>query len=271
MERDGKRRARSVDARDQLALLDAVSKVSKKTIVILVHGRPQTFGLESDRVLSQIDALYAAFRPGEEFGNAMLNLMSGEVNPSAKLSNTWPRSASHTSSNFLQRVRGKWLANGKGILDPDGRRFDAYSASNVLPTPLFYFGYGLGYSNFSYANLDVKEDDGGLSIVVDVKNEGKYDGVEVVQVYVEDPSGVMPYVPFWKRLVGFSRCFVESGQTSSCHVSVMETDLQAYDPTTLDYQVFGGEYTVRVGGSSHSDALTKTIRIGGTNTRHDEI
>ena len=90
--------------------LDAVSKVSKKTIVILVHGRPQTFGLESDRVLSQIDALYAAFRPGEEFGNAMLNLLSGEVNPSAKLSNTWPRSASHTSSNFhnvYEKVAGE--------------------------------------------------------------------------------------------------------------------------------------------------------------------
>jgi beta-glucosidase len=257
---------------DQLALLDAVSKVSKKTILILVHGRPQTFGLDSDRVLSQLDALYAAFRPGEEFGNAMLNLLSGTVNPSAKLSNTWPRLASHTSSNFLQRVRGKWIANEKGVMDPDGRRFDSYSASNVLPTPLFYFGYGMSYSTFLYTNLEVNlESDGGLSVMVDVKNAGKYDGVEVVQVYIMDPSGVLAYTPFWKRLVGFSRCFVGTGKMSSCHVTVMRSDLEVYDPRTRDYRVFGGVYTVRVGGSSHSDSLTKAIRMGETMNHHNEF
>ena len=93
---------------DQLALLDAVSKVSKKTIVILVHGRPQTFGLEIRSCpVSNRCSVRCIQKPGEEFGNAMLNLLSGEVNPSAKLSNTWPRSAVQTSSNFLQRVRGK--------------------------------------------------------------------------------------------------------------------------------------------------------------------
>ena len=95
---------------------------------------------------SGVDALFAAFRPGEEFGNAMVNLLTGAVSPSGKLAQSWPRSVGHVgsgSSPWLQAVRGKWIATAHGVTDPDGRWYDNYlSTATEAPTPLFYFGYG---------------------------------------------------------------------------------------------------------------------------------
>ncbi len=95
---------------------------------------------------SGVDALLAAFRPGEEFGNAVVNLLTGAVSPSGKLAQSWPRTVGHVgsgSSPWLQAVRGKWIANERGEVDADGRRYDPYaSTATEAPTPLFYFGYG---------------------------------------------------------------------------------------------------------------------------------
>lgn len=141
----------------QLALLEAVSAVSKQTIVVLVHGRPQTFGDNS--VLDQVDAMLAAWRPGEEGGHAIVNLLTGKANPSAKLAQSWPRTVGHVHSGstpWLQRVRGKWVSNSKGCdYDTDGRCYDAYASSGFAPTPLFYFGAGLSYTSYTYSGLTV--------------------------------------------------------------------------------------------------------------------
>ena len=91
--------------------------------------------------------MVAAWRPGEEGGHAIVNILTGRANPSAKLAQSWPRTVGHVHSGstpWLQRVRGKWVANGKGCnYDADGRCYDAYTSSGFAPTPLFYFGAGL--------------------------------------------------------------------------------------------------------------------------------
>ena len=255
----------------QIALLEAVTSVASKTIVILVHGRPITFG-ESNKALKGVDAMFAAWRPGEEFGNAIVRLISGEVVPSAKLSQSWPQNVGQVGSGsvpWLQEVRGKWVANSKGsVVDPDGRRYDDYASSaSSDSSPLFYFGYGLSYTTFQYESMKIIDRSNEVhgEVIWDVEftisNVGETTGVEVVQVYVQDPIG-LPYVPFWKRLVAFARCNVAAQSSSTCSVSVLREDLAIYDPyAPFKMRIYAGMYKVSVGGSSNTDSLNSTVLV----------
>ena len=234
-------------------------------------------------MLQEVDALFAAWRPGEEFGNAIVRLISGEVVPSAKLSLSWPRNVGQVGSGsipWLQEVRGKWIANSKGNSpDHDGRRYDNYvSSASDSATPLFYFGFGLSYTSFQYESMNIlnrsidKPHDGDDGIVWDIEiiisNHGGMDAVEVAQVYVQDPVGVLPYVPFWKRLVAFTRCHVPAQKAVTCSVSVLKEDLAVYDhdsPTKM--RIYDGIYTVSVGGSSNTDTLNAQVDVSGDLTK----
>ena len=250
----------------QLELLNAVSAVARKTIVILVHGRPQTFG-PGNRALDNVDAMFAAFRPGEEFGNAMASLLFGRVSPSAKLAQSWPRNVGQVgsgSSPWLQTVKGKWIANKMGANDPDGRRYDNYlSTKTRSPTPLFYFGYGLSYTRFIYDNLviDSSETEGVLwTAKITIENIGKYGGAEAVQVYAKDPPG-LPFVPYWKRLIGFEKVFLRPGEVETLEIDLMVEDVSMYsndDQPVLT--LYPGEYEISVGGSSNNATLS-TIAV----------
>ena len=163
--------------------------------------------------------MVAAWRPGEEGGHAIVNILTGKANPSAKLAQSWPRTVGHVHSGstpWLQRVRGKWVANSKGCdYDSDGRCYDPYVSSGFEPTPLFYFGAGLSYTTYSYSALTVSpamdpakglawgfadstDADAVWRVSVTVTNTGKVAGQEVVQIYVKDPDN-LPFVPYWKR------------------------------------------------------------------------
>jgi beta-glucosidase len=197
----------------QLLMLQQLAGVAPHTIVVLLHGRPQTFGV-NNVALEQVDALFAAWRPGEEGAAAIVDLITGAANPSGKLVQSWPRSVGQVlggSSPFLQRVRGKWVANSR-TCTADGRCYDGYV--NADSTPLFFFGSGLSYTTFEYGALAVTPlmptasaeqlritdwqmaatDLPIVNVTVMVHNTGTTAGTEVVQVYVKDPSG-LPFVP----------------------------------------------------------------------------
>ena len=251
----------------QLELLEEVAKVARKTVVILVHGRPQTFG-RSNEVLDNVDALFAAWRPGEEFGNAMVDLLFGTVNPSAKLTQSWPRTVGQVgsgSSPWQQTVRGKWLANAEGVQDPDGRRYDGYVSSSTLSSsPLFYFGYGLSYTKFEYMKFSVGQsnEEGVLwTAHVTLQNIGSVAGVEIVQIYAKDPAG-LPFVPFWKRLVGFARVRLDPGEVKTTTVDILEEDVQMYSTGDQpELTLYQGGYILTCGGSSLTLPLNATVEI----------
>ncbi len=264
----------------QLELLRAVSAVASKTIVVLVHGRPQTFG-PGNAALDGVDALFAAWRPGEEFGNAMVNLLSGKVSPSGKLAQSWPRSVGQVgggSNPWRQRVRGKWLANGKGQPDPDGRRYDEYLSSQYASaSPLFYFGFGLSYTTFAYQKLAVAAadnrnhrdddandgDDGGVlwTASVTVQNTGSVEAVEVVQLYVQDPVG-LPFVPFWKRLVGFARVRLAPGEARTVAMPVLRDDVALYsNDAEPELTLYHGRYILTAGGASNAATLSAAVSV----------
>ena len=137
-----------------------MANVSKTTIVVLLHGRPQTFGRGNAVLATQVDALLAAWRPGEMGGTAIVDLLMGKETPSGKLSQSWPRTVGHVhsgSSPWLQPVAGKWVANNKGCesLSTEGRCYNPYVFDGWESTPLFPFGFGLSYTTFDYVGMDV--------------------------------------------------------------------------------------------------------------------
>ena len=222
-------------------------------------------------LLAQLDALVAAWRPGEEFGNALLDLLTGAVSPSAKLSHAWPRTVGHVHSGatpWLQRVAGKWVSNRRGTIDPDGRRYDAYSTSNFDPTPLFRFGFGLSYTTFALAQLAVSACGAGTEVLwrvhLNVANTGAHSGATVVQVYVQDPRG-LPFVPYWKRLVAFARVDLAAGASSDVTIDVRRDDVAMYDDSaTGDFalELFEGVYALSVGTDSEYALLAANVTVG---------
>lgn len=230
-------------------------------MLVLVTGRTATFGPDN-RVLSNVSAILSAFRPGEMGGVAISNLLTGRATPSGKLAQNWVRSAGHAgsgSSPWLQWRVGKWVANSRGQIDPDGRRYDNYNddhssyggMASGRADPLFYFGFGLSYTTFNISNLAVKVP--GVhgtpaSVRVTIRNSGTVAGIEVVQIYVEDP--IMEYVRPWKRLVAFQRVALSAGESQTVNID-LTTDELAFHDDEMKLRVVPGEYVVSAGGNSY--------------------
>ena len=105
-----------------------------------------------------------------------------------------------------------------------------------------------------------------------VSNTGKRDGVEIIQVYAQDPAGVLPYVPFWKRLVGFTRCVIPAQTQKTCSVVVKKEDLACYDPSREEKMgIYAGSYKVSVGGASNTDSLVKEIVVNDVKGGKEEV
>jgi len=260
----------------QLQLLEAVAGISPTTIVILVHGRPHTFGL-GNAVLDKVDALLAAWRPGEEGGTAICNIITGHVNPSAKLAQSWPRTVGQVaggSAPWLQRVNGKWVANHRGCTDKDGRCYDAYVNDGFKSTPLFYFGFGLSYTTFKYENIVVHTTanpptilgthlsvltEPVMNVSVTLTNTGDVAGSEIVQIYVQDPAD-LPFVPYWKRMLGFAKVLLAPKEEKTVTIPLLWGDVAMYDEHLL-LKLFSGTYLITAGPSSNDTPLSTRITL----------
>lgn len=159
---------------------------------------------------------------------------------------------------------GKWVANHRGNPDADGRVYDGYAASQYKDSsPLFRFGYGLSYTTFTYSALRVSASPGGGAlwcVLFIVYNIGARDGAEVVQVYVQDPAG-LPFVPYWKRLVGFGRVHVVVGALSPLVVDVPRDNVAQYAGSPPVLTLFCGQYNLLVGGDSETALLAATVIV----------
>merc|ERR1711908_18207 len=104
-----------------------------------------------------------------------------------------------------------------------GRVYDSYEASHYVDSsPLFRFGFGLSYTSFAYSDLHVVAGNGGVlwQVSLTVKNTGNHAAAEVVQVYIQDPAG-LPFIPYWKRMVGFGRVNIPAGGSSVVSIHVL--------------------------------------------------
>jgi beta-glucosidase len=244
----------------QLALLYALAsaRLSIPIIVILINGRTATFG-PGNNVLQNINALLVGFRPGQEGAAAIIDLLYGVTNPSGRLPNHWVSSVGRVGADgpFLSE-RQAW-DGGKGSFGAEHRTYPSYYNSLQTFGPMFHFGEGLSYATYSVFNLSIVSVPGDVIsplhalATVSSEIEGMIGDV-VVQVYVQDPIGVIGrIVRPWKRLVAFARIFqVSPGASINIDIPIAADDLAMYrDDMTL--AVPAGIYTFSIGLSSISD------------------
>ncbi|MGZ4178946.1 MAG: beta-glucosidase [Solirubrobacteraceae bacterium] len=244
---------------DQDALISQVAAANSNTIVVLNTGGPVTMPW-----LDQVRGLFEAWYPGQEDGNAIAALLFGDVDPSAKLTETFPKSQSDLPTRTPQQYPGTNDARGvphsvysEGLLV--GYRW--YDAKNIAP--LFPFGFGLSYTSFDLRNLSVSAAPGGqtgANVSFDVVNTGARAGAEVPQLYVDDPpaAGEPP-----RQLKGFTKVPLNPGESRRVTLSLDSRSFAHWDTASGTWQVTPGCYGVDVGRSSRDLPLTATLAVGG--------
>lgn len=240
----------------QQELVDAIAATGKPMIGVLMCGRP----LVIPHLADQLDALLVAWHGGIRAGQAIADVLFGAVNPSGKLTASWPRAEGQIPVYYAHKNTGR-PAEGDGTL-----QFDLYYRSTYLDepnAPLFHFGFGLSYTRFEYAGMTVEtprlSQGGSLVVSAQVKNIGKRAGTEIVQLYLRDQVGSVTRPV--KELKGFQRITLEplEMQTVRFKIPVRELGFIAQD---MQVVVEPGVFTVWIAPNS-AEGLEGTFEVTG--------
>ncbi len=232
------------------AILDTAA-VNPNTIVVLFAGTAIDMSDWIDEVAA---VLYVGF-PGEKGGEAIANVLTGKVNPSGKLSETFPLSYEDTPA-AKGYIDSKVTRYEEG-LDVGYRYYDTYG----IPV-LFPFGHGLSYSEFEYSKIElVKKDGCSLEVCYHISNASQTDGKEVSQVYVRAMSSYV-YRPF-KELKGFTKTLVKAGATQKVSVLLDRRAFEYWSVSENGWDVEDGIYEIIVGASVADEKLKAKIKIKG--------
>lgn len=235
---------------DQDALIAAVAAANPNTVVVLNVGSPVEMPWAGD-----VAAIVLAYYPGQEGGNALANVLTGAVNPSGKLSVTYPV---HYEDNptFINYPGTRDVHYGEGIFV--GYRY--YDQKGIAPR--YSFGHGLSYTTFAYSHLTVppvvKAGDP-VPVSVTVTNTGNVAGQEVVQLYVCDPVASLPRPP--KELKGFQKIALEPGESALVEFVLDQRALSFYDPYRQQWVAEPGTFDVLVGSSSLDIRVQSTLTL----------
>lgn len=234
---------------NQTALLDALVATGKPVVVVLFTGRPLALTHEAAAATAMLNVWFG----GTEAGNAVADVLFGDVNPSGKLAVTFPRNVGQVPIYYNHKNTGR-----PENADQIGNRFRS-NYLDVAKEPLFPFGFGLSYTTFTYGDLMLSKTalKGAETLTASVKltNSGAFDGAEVVQLYVRDlvGSSTRPV----KELKGFQKIFLKKGESKTISFSITPEDLKFYN-YDLKYDWEAGDFDIMVGSSS--DAV-KTGRV----------
>ncbi len=224
----------------QKKLVRALARTGKPLVLVIMSGRPLVLTEENDLAT----AILQVWHPGLEAGNAIADVLYGHYNPSGKLTLTFPRSVGQIPIYYSRKNTGR-PATGEAFKKNESNYLD------VSNTPLYPFGYGLSYTRFEYRNLTLNKssisEGEELEISVEVGNTGKYDGEEVVQLYVRDLVGSVTR-PL-KELKGFKKIFIGKGASKKVSFTLTAEDLAFYR-YDLSYGAEPGQFMVFVGGNS---------------------
>ncbi len=224
----------------QQELFEAIYKVNKNIVVVLMNGRP----LAIPEIAEKAPAILEAWQAGSEAGNAIADVVFGKYNPSGKLPISFPVNVGQVPIYYNHKNTGRPVNNL-----PTDNLWSCYT--DAPNDPLFPFGYGLSYTNFEYADLklDKKEiaTDGTVEVAVTITNTGKVAGEEVVQLYIRDL--VATYARPVRELKGFKKIMLQPGESKTIELSLTPKELGYYYPNGK-YVVEPGDFKVFVGGSS---------------------
>ena len=228
---------------NQMELFRAVRAVNPNVAVVLFNGRP----LLLDELSRDAAAILEAWFPGTEGGHAILDLLTGTKNPSGKLPMTFPRNMGQIPIYYNH------FSTGRPLTGTDPQRFVS-KYTDAPNTPLFPFGYGLSYTEFSYSDVSLSSDsltsEDSITASVQLKNTGACTGTEVVQLYIQDvaASTVRPV----RELKGFTRITLTPGETQTVSFRISEAEL-SFHRADGSYGTEPGAFRVWIGGSSATE------------------
>lgn len=237
----------------QVALIKAVSKAQPKTVVILNNGSAIAVG----EWLDGVAGLLEAWMMGQAGGGAIADILFGKVNPSGKLTETFPLRLEDTPAFLNFPGENGKVHYGEGLFI--GYR---YYDSKHVPVQ-FPFGFGLSYTRFAYSNLRLSKkrfsDSEGLKVSVDITNTGKVAGKEVVQLYIhhKNPRLVRPY----KELKGFAKVELQPGETKTVRLKLDSRAFAYYDPAYSTWITESGEYEILIGASAADICLSQSVTM----------
>ena len=247
----------------QSQLIKELAATGKPVVTVVMAGRQLVIADE----VKVSDAMLYSFHPGTMGGPAIADILFGEVNPSGKTPVTFPRMSGQVPIYYAQHKTGRPANPTEMLIDEIpveagqtsvGCRSFYLDAGN---SPLFPFGYGLSYTTFEYSNLSLASDkltaQDTLSISFTLKNTGKYDGTEVVQLYVQDKVGSVTRPV--KELKRFLRVTLKAGESTQVSLSLPVSEL-AFWGYDMNYTVEPGDFTLWVGTNS-AEGLTKDFSV----------
>ena len=235
-------------ADNQIELLQAVEQANPNTVVVLNAGA----SLETPW-LAHCRALVYGALGGQAGAGAMVDVLTGKVNPSGKLAETWANAYDETPA------RDNFAGTGRTVQYREGL-YVGYRYYQTAGVPVaFPFGYGLSYTSYAYSDLKVTAD----SVTLTVTNTGARDGAEIVQVYIAKP-GAEIFRPA-QELKAFARVPLAAGESRTVTLPLDDKAFRYWNTRTDCWEVEGGRYEVRVGASSADIRLTADVDIRGTN------
>ena len=236
--------------KSQQDLLDALKKTGKPIVLALFTGRPLVLNNEKTKA----DAILNVWFPGSEAGYAIADVLFGKVNPCGKLPMSFPRSVGQIPVYYNHKTTGR----------PQSQE-DVYEKFRSVyldekNTPLYPFGFGLSYTTFNYSDISLSntqlKGNETLKAAVTLANTGKYDGAEVVQLYIRDVVGSITRPV--KELKGFQKIFLKAGETKTVTFDVTPELLKFYNHA-LQYDWESGDFEIMIGGNSHD------VKVGKVN------
>ncbi|MFT4143830.1 MAG: glycoside hydrolase family 3 C-terminal domain-containing protein [Mobilitalea sp.] len=235
---------------NQLELIDEITKVNNNVIVILSAG-----SVVEMPWIHKVKAVVHGYLSGQAGASAMLDVLTGNYNPSGKLNETYP--VKYEDTPAYQYFPGKERTSEyRESLYVGYRYFESVGKEVLYP-----FGYGLSYTTFTYSDLRVTKE--GASFCL--KNSGKVDGAEVCQLYIGNSSNQI-FRPI-RELKGFKKVFLKAGEEKEVFLPFDDKAFRYYHIHTNQWEVEGGTYTVEVGINSKEIVLQSTIDIEGTNAK----
>jgi len=225
----------------QKDLLQILLKTGKPVVLVLFTGRPLAIKWENDNVPAILNVWFG----GSEAGHAIADVLFGDVNPSGKLSTTWPQNVGQVPLYYNHKNTGRPL--------PDGAWFQKFRSNylDVSNDPVYPFGYGLSYTNFLYSDLKLSstslKGNQSLTATVTLTNNGTKDGKEVVQLYIRQLVGSITRPV--KELKGFQKIFLKAGESKTVSFNITPEDLKFYN-SDLKYDWEAGDFVIMVGGNS---------------------
>ncbi|HTH29781.1 MAG TPA: glycoside hydrolase family 3 C-terminal domain-containing protein, partial [Lacibacter sp.] len=232
----------------QKDLLKALLKTGKPVVLVLFTGRPLALTWEQQNVPAILNVWFG----GSEAGYAVADVLFGDVNPSGKLSMTFPQNVGQVPLFYNHKNTGRPLAEGKW--------FEKFRSNylDVSNDPLYPFGYGLSYTNFSYSDVRISnaspKGNQTITASVTLTNDGAVTGKEVVQLYIRDVVGSVTRPV--KELKGFQKVELKAGESKTVSFNITANDLKFYN-YDLKYDWEAGDFHIMIGANSRDVKMAK--------------